>query len=240
MISKPIIGVLPLFDSEKDSFWMLPGYMEGIEGAGGVPVMLPLTASEEELNTLLSVCGGFLFTGGQDVNPALYGAQKSPHCGEICTARDEMETALLKKALAADKPILGICRGIQIINAALGGTLYQDLETEHPSKIEHHMSPPYDRGVHSVTILKDSPLGDILKTDTLRVNSYHHQAVSTPAPALTEAARSEDGLIEAVYMKDKRFVLAVQWHPEFSFQTDDNSKKIFSAFVAACQNAVTE
>lgn len=234
-MSKPIIGVLPLFDSEKDSLWMLPGYMEGIENAGGVPAMLPLTASDEELNALLSVCSGFLFTGGQDVNPALYGAQKSPHCGEICTARDEMETALLKKALAADKPILGICRGIQIINAALGGTLYQDLETEHPSETEHHMSPPYDRGVHSVIVLKDSPLGDILKTDTLKVNSYHHQAVCTLAPALTEAARSEDGLIEAVYMKDKRFVLAVQWHPEFSFRTDENSKKIFSAFVAACK-----
>ena len=136
--------------------------------------------------------------------------------------------------LAADKPVLGICRGIQFLNVHLGGTLYQDLPAEHPSAANHHQTPPYDAPVHSVTLTAGSPLWALLGKDTLAVNSLHHQAIKTLAPGLAAMAVSEDGLTEAVCLPDKRFVWAVQWHPEFSFRVNEDSRKIFKAFVGAC------
>lgn len=180
-MKKPLIGVVPLYDSEKESFWMLPGYMKSIEAAGGIPVMLPMTADDGILEELVGTLDGFLLTGGQDVDPALYGAEKSPACGETCPARDAMEPKLLRRTLDADKPVFGICRGIQLLNVYLGGTLYQDLPAEHGSAVDHHMTPPYDRAVHEVTILADTPLAALLGKMRLGVNSYHHQAVKTLA-----------------------------------------------------------
>lgn len=234
-MKKPIIGITPLYDSERSSYWMLPGYMTGLESVGAIPVMLPLTADRDELKSLCSVCSGFLFTGGQDVSPSIYGEKTKPSCGEVCTMRDKTEQILLSLALESDKPILGICRGLQFINAALGGSLYQDLPDEYPSHVQHHMSPPYDRAVHTVSITPGSLLSDIISSNTIGVNSYHHQAVKTLAPSLSEAARAEDGIIESAYMPGKRFVLAVQWHPEFSYKSDENSKNILRAFADAAK-----
>ncbi len=231
---KPIIGVMPLWDEDRKSLWMLPGYMEGIEAAGGIPVMLPLTDDEETLSQIINKFDGFLFTGGQDVSPSLYN-EEALECVESCKERDLMEQKVLEKALELDKPILGICRGIQFINAALGGSLYQDLPTQHPSEVEHHQTPPYDIPIHQVEILEDTPLYKCLGEAAISVNSYHHQAVKEISPKLTAMAISTDGLIEAVYKKESRFLWALQWHPEFSFKTDANSMKIFSAFVRAME-----
>ena len=156
-MEKPIIGVTPLWDEEKKSYWMLPGYLEGVKEAGAIPVILPLTTNGADIAQLADLCDGFLFTGGQDVDPQLYGEAMEPFCGELCPARDALEQELLRQALERDKPILGICRGIQFLNAALGGTLYQDLPTEHPSEIGHSMKPPYDRMAH--TVVADSGYG---------------------------------------------------------------------------------
>lgn len=238
-MKKPIIGVMPLYDSKRDSYWMLPGYMLGLEDAGATPIMLPLTDDSERLKQFCEICDGFLFTGGQDVSPSVYGEKKLPVCGEVCDMRDKMESALLPHAIGADKPILGICRGIQFINAALGGTLYQDLPSEYPTAAEHHMQPPYDRAVHKVTLVRSAPLANLLGTDEIGVNSYHHQAIKTLAPQLAETARSEDGLIEGAYMPGKKFVWAVQWHPEFSYRNDENSRKILRAFVDAARDIVS-
>lgn len=234
-MKKTLIGIVPLIDTEKESYWMLPGYMEGIMQAGGLPVMLPVTQEEAAIRQLTETCDGFLFTGGQDVAPELYGEKRLQECGECSPERDKMESILLVEALKADKPVLGICRGIQFMNAALGGSLYQDIPTQRPSKLEHHQTPPYDLPVHEVRLEPDTPLYDILQTDTLAVNSYHHQAVKQLASGLQVMARAEDGLTEAVFMPGKRFVWATQWHPEFSYKTDENSRKIFQAFVSACR-----
>ena len=232
-MNKPIIGVTPLWDEEKNSYWMLPGYLEGLEEAGAIPIILPLTADRADIAQIVEVCDGFLFTGGQDVAPQLYGEATRPTCGELCHARDTLERELLRQALERDKPILGICRGLQFLNAALGGTLYQDLPTEHPSEIEHSMKPLYDQAAHMVRILPDTPLAALLQKQELGVNSCHHQAVKTLAPGLAEMARSTDDLIEAVYLPGKTFVWAVQWHPEMSLHADTDSRKIFEAFVGA-------
>lgn len=232
-MKKPIIGVTLLWDEEKNSYWMLPGYLEGLEEAGAIPIILPLAADGADIAQLADLCDGFLFTGGQDVAPQLYGEAMKPTCGELCPARDTLEQELLNRALEQDKPILGICRGLQILNVTLGGTLYQDLPTEHPSEIEHSMKPPYDQAAHTVRILPDTPLAALLQKQELGVNSCHHQAIRSLAPSLVEMARSTDDLIEAVYLPGKTFVWGVQWHPELSFRTDEDSRKMFMALVIA-------
>ena len=228
---KPLVGVMPLWDDEKDSLWMLPGYLEGLQEAGATPVILPLTEGREEIEHLVDICDGILLTGGHDVDPSVYGEEALNGTVLCCKARDNMERLVLEDAMQKDKPILGICRGIQLINALLGGTLYQDLPTQHPSDIDHHQTPPYDVPVHDVFIKKDSPLYDCLGSDRISVNSYHHQAVKDVAPCLEVMAESEDGIVEALYKPFYRFLWAVQWHPEFSYKKDDNSRKIFKAFV---------
>ena len=228
---KPIIGVMPLIDEKKDSLWMLPEYMEGISAAGGIPVMFPATDDAEDISELIDKVDGVLLTGGHDVDPAIYGEAPINSSVVPCSVRDKMEAEILRLALDKDMPVLGICRGIQFLNAYLGGTLYQDLPTQHPSVIEHHQKPPYDVPIHKVIVAEDSSLFSLLKTSTLSVNSYHHQAIKEPAKGLKIMAVSEDGLIEAVEMPGKRFVWAVQWHPEFSYRTDDSCMKIFREFV---------
>ncbi|MBQ7434001.1 MAG: gamma-glutamyl-gamma-aminobutyrate hydrolase family protein [Lachnospiraceae bacterium] len=229
---KHIVGIMPLWDDEKDSIWMLPGYLEGIKHAGGIPIIFPLSTEEQELEQLIEMCDGFLFTGGHDVSPRIYN-EDPMECVDSCEVRDKMEMIVLKKAMDADKPILGICRGIQFINAALGGTLYQDIPKQCPSSIEHHQSPPYDIPVHDVSIVNNSPLQKCLRVSRLSVNSYHHQAVKAVAPELSVMAVSSDGIVEALYRENSRFLWAVQWHPEFSYKTDANSRKILEAFINA-------
>ena len=230
---KPLIGLIPLVDDRLESLWMLPGYMDGVAQAGGIPVMLPLTEDPSDLEQLCAACDGFLLTGGHDVSPSVYGEEKLPVCGDCSEARDRMERLVLEFALRDDKPVLGICRGHQLLNALLGGTLYQDLPTQHPSAVEHHQHPPYDAPIHSVSILPGTPLHELLGRDALPVNSYHHQAVKALSPRLKPMAVADDGLVEAVYLPGKRFVWGVQWHPEFAFRSDAASAAILSAFVRA-------
>ena len=231
---RPVIGVVPLYDIQRVSLWMIPGYLDGIAAAGGIPVVLPLTEDEQVLGQLANDVDGFLMTGGQDVSPALYGEERLDSCGETLPVRDGMESRLFQLCLERDVPVLGICRGIQLMNVLLGGTLYQDLPSQRPTQTEHHMSPPYDRPVHQVEICKGTPLFDLLQTERMDVNSYHHQAVRDKAPALQTMAVSEDGLIEAVCLPERPFVWAVQWHPELSWRTDEKSRRIFEAFVGRC------
>ncbi len=236
-MKKPIIGVLPLWDDQKSSIWMLPGYVDALRLSGAIPMILPLEIEDEDLRQICSHCDGFLFTGGHDVAPSLYNEPKSPLCGDANPLRDSLEARVFSYATERNIPILGICRGIQIINALCGGTLYQDLASEYdPSCREiHQMRPPYDQPCHKVTLVEDSPLHQLTKANTLDVNSYHHQAVKDLAPELEVMAHSEDGLIEAICMPSQRFVWAVQWHPEFNFNTSESSRAIVGAFVEACK-----
>lgn len=234
---RPVIGLIPLFDDDKESYWMLPGYMKAIEKCGGLPIMLPLTEDKEEIADAYSLCDGILFTGGHDVSPIIYGETESDKCAKTCPARDRMETVILEKCLNDNKAFLGICRGIQFVNACLGGTLYQDLPAEYTGNVEHHMTPPYDRTVHNIEVIENTKLADIVGAGTHGVNSYHHQAVKTLADGLKVMALSEDGLVEAAEVPNQRFAIAVQWHPEFSYENNEDSIKIIQAFVDACKEA---
>ena len=236
---RKVIGVMPLYDDEKESYWMLPGYMNGIEAAGGAPIMLPLTDSEEVIKRAAELCDGLLLTGGQDVSPDVYDRERLSCCGELCPARDREEALLLDLFLKNDLPVLGICRGIQFLNAHLGGTLYQDLKTQYGDTVEHRMSPPYDRSIHTVSLVKGTPLHSLLGTDEISVNSYHHQGVRTLAPRLSAMAAATDGLVEAAYLPECTFALGVQWHPELNFEKDPASLRLFDAFAEACRRVHT-
>ena len=227
----PIIGVTPLWDASFQSLWMLPDYLEGIKAAGGVPVVLPIELSEADAKRIVESFDGFLFTGGQDVSPSLY-AEDATGNVVSCPKRDKVETLLLRQALRADKPILGICRGLQFLNVFLGGTLWQDLPSQHPSEIVHRQGKPYGVPTHQVKL--DGDLRLLLNKDNLEVNTLHHQAVKQLGSGLTPMAVAPDGLIEAFQMQGKRFVWAVQWHPEYMFKTDKDSLAIFSCFVEHC------
>lgn len=233
---KPVVGVTPLFDEKRSSVWMLPGYLELLQACGAYPIVLPLTWEEEDLSALLSLCDGFLFTGGHDIAPSLYGETPIPACGRIEPRRDSLEQALFRKAYDADRPIFGICRGLQIINVLMGGTLYQDLPTQRICDTVHTMDAPYDRVQHSVRILSDTPLHQLLGVDTLGVNSLHHQAIKQLAPNLIAMAQTSDGLVEAAFCPERTFLQGVQWHPEYVWNIEPAQCKLLKPFVDACRN----
>lgn len=236
-MGKPLIGVLPLYDREKESYWMLPGYMKGIEDAGGIPVMLSCTADDESIIKLTETFDGFLFTGGQDIHPKLYGEEIDETCGEICAARDVMEAKLFQQVMEMDKPAFGICRGLQLFNALLGGTLYQDLPTQFKqSSIYHKQQPPYNKPAHDVAIIENTLLYQMLQADKIKVNSYHHQGIKHLSAQLVPAAIAADGLIEAAVMPDRTCIFAVQWHPEFNYISDIANFRLFREFVILCKN----
>ena len=190
-------------------------YVRSLEGAGLVPVIVPPLTDAARASEILDACGGLLLTGGEDVDPARFGAARHPALGEVNGARDATELALLAAARERRLPVLAICRGIQILNVALGGTLVQDLPTERPSAIRHDQ--PHDRAerTHDVTIVVGSNLAGATGATTMAVNSYHHQAVDRPGAGLRVTATASDGVIEGAEMEDPAWwVLAVQWHPE--------------------------
>ena len=232
---KPMIGVCPLYDAERDSVWMIPGYLDGIAAAGGIPIVLPRRLSPADRLEVGDELDGLLLTGGDDVSPAAYGEPRAAACGEADEIRDESEVALLRDMRADDKPVLGICRGIQLMNVAMGGTLWQDLPSQCASDVEHHMSPPYDRPVHDVSVLEGTPLSELWGQARKAVNSYHHQAIKELAAGLSPMAVSDDGLVEAVWDRSRSFLWGVQWHPELTFRVDSDQLRVFEAFVSACE-----
>lgn len=230
---KKVVGVIPLYDEDKESIWMLPDYLNVIELCGAIPIILPLSDNKDELTQCYGMCDGILMTGGHDVDPSVYLEERKPECGASCSVRDTMERFLFKKAVEDDKPVLGICRGIQLMNALLGGNLYQDLPSEHPSSVEHHMTKPYDKPIHNVEVIDGTILADLIGAGKYEVNSYHHQAIKTLAKDVTAMAISEDGLVEAISLPSKKFIIGVQWHPEFIYKKDKKSVKLVQAFVDA-------
>jgi putative glutamine amidotransferase len=228
------IGIIPLWDEEKQSIWMLPGYMEAILEQNAVPVVLPLTNRKDLLEQIAENLNGLLLPGGQDVDPALYGQEPREPGGEICRMRDEMENLLLRMVLERRVPFFGICRGLQFLNVFCGGSLYQDLPQELGGKVQHGASEKGKENRHRVQILPYTPLDQILRPSEITVSSYHHQGICDLGHGLRPMAKSDDGLIEAVCMRDYPFGIAVQWHPELDFKTSESSRRLFAAFVDAC------
>lgn len=231
-MKKPLIAVIPQYDQQTGLWRTLPAYMQSVSACGGIPVMISMTDDPSVLSDYVALCDGFLFTGGQDVDPKVYGKTDGGKCGPFAPQRDAGEAALAKLVAATDKPVLGICRGIQILNAAFGGTLLQDLPTEHPSDLVHNQQIPDDQTVHSVKLMH--PFAELLG-EKMEVNSLHHQGVDKVAPGFSVCAVAADGVIEGIYDPEKPYFRAVQWHPERTFLTDENSRKLFAEFLDACR-----
>jgi len=234
---KPIIGVSPLYDEVSESVWILPGYLNLVEENGGIPLILPLTANKETWQPFLSLCDGFIFTGGQDIAPTRYNEKTTDACGEVNQLRDEMEFQLMEEVIVRDKPFLAICRGAQLLNVFFDGTLYQDLMSDNPQtmNLDHHMEAPYNRTQHQVELIENSLLHKILERHYLGVSSYHHQAIKKLGKELKVTALSPDGLAEGVFLPKASFALGVQWHPEFFSATTSVNQAIMKAFFEACE-----
>ncbi len=208
-------------------------YARSLEGAGLTPLVVPPLTDPTRVGDILDACGGVLLTGGEDVDPKLYGASPHAKLGEINPARDATELALLDAARERGMPVLAICRGIQLINVAYGGTLYQDLPSEHPSGVKHDQ--PEEAAAsrsHAVKIMAGTRLAAAVGATDMTVNSYHHQAAHRVGDGLRVTAVAPDGVIEGLEVEDPNWwVLSVQWHPE-DLTTDVRSwdRGIFKAF----------
>ncbi len=221
MAHKPLIGITSRVLTRPDLSSPLIGhhlpYAGAVIQAGGIPIGLPVIDDQGDLTTILDSIDGMLLTGGEDVDPSFYGEEPHPKLGTISRERDLAEMAFVKQAYARRLPTLAICRGIQVVNVALGGSLHQDLESQLPSSVEHRL--PDDavdgpRAQHTIHIEKNSLLAELLGVESLLVNSSHHQAVNRVSSELRVVATAPDGVIEAVEGKGRQFFLGVQCHPE--------------------------
>lgn len=219
--------------------FLFQDYVTAVEHAGGLPMILPPTAAVETFVEALSKLDGLLLTGGGDVCPAMYGEKRGPGLKGMDPQRDACETAALREARKRGLPVLGICRGIQIMAVAFGGTLYRDLPGEKEAFSGHWQQAPRARHSHHVRVTRGSRLFRILEDAFVPVNSHHHQAVKTVPPGFTVSASAEDGLVEALEDPVHPFFLAVQWHPEGTFDGDAPSRKIFEAFIHAARRALS-
>lgn len=236
----PLIGI-PCFKSEEGRGVFLgqnASYVEAIGAAGGAPILIPLISDEEKLRAIYVKLDGLLLAGGGDVDPSYYGEERHPACSKVDPLRDWVELTLARWALAEGLPILAICRGIQVLNVAAGGTLYQDLPSQRPSEIDHtyHPERPLTELVHSVEVEPGSRLAGIVGEGCLAVNSGHHQAVKDVAPGFKVAARAPDGVVEAIESEAHPFALGVQWHPEELVKDASHMQRMFEDFVSAARS----
>jgi putative glutamine amidotransferase len=214
-------------------------YVHVLAAAGAVPWVIPLLQGEEAtLRAIYERLDGLFLPGGVDVDPAAYGESRGPLCGRTDPERDWTELLFLRWALADGKPVLAVCRGAQLVNVAVGGSLYQDVAAQHPEAIKHDHYPVdgrrRDELAHEVRIAAGSRLQRLLGTDTLLVNSMHHQGIARLAPGLVAVATSPDGLIEGVEGVTDQFLIGVQWHPEDLVDVDRRMRRLFDAFIGAC------
>lgn len=240
-VSRPVIGIPCRLAHDQD--WCPPlvgireGYIAAVIQAGGVPLLLPPHVDQAGLRQMYDLLDGVLLAGGADIAPELYGEEPHPQLGEIEHLRDAVELPLIRWAVAERKPLLGICRGMQALNVALGGSLYQDIPSQHPTPLDHNSSSQqrcWEHLDHAVAFDADSRLAALLGTCDLQVNTLHHQALKDIAPGLRVVGRAPDGIAEAVEGTGDAFVLGVQCHPEQLWSdVDPRWRRVFGAFIAA-------
>ena len=234
---RPLIGIptRTYIDGAIVRFAVVSTYTRALELAGAAPIAIPLQLGEDTLNEIFAHLDGLLIAGGVDVHPSEFGEEVEPFCGEIDRERDVVELQLLRWAIQREVPVFGICRGIQMLNVAAGGTLYQDIDAqlEHALHHEHVKGEPYNRLTHSIEIDPESHLARALGTTHLDVNSLHHQSVKQVAPEFHIVARAPDGIVEGIERLNGSFALGVQFHPEWLIDDDARMVEMFKHFVDA-------
>jgi len=230
----PIIGITTYHRTETGEFALPGAYVDAIALAGGIPVLLPPQAADS--SHLLTRLDGLILSGGGDINPVLYGGESDPTVYLVNAERDTFELALAKAALTTTIPVLGICRGMQLLNVATGGDLVLHVPDVYGDRTLHRLDHPRRPVEHTVQIAPDSRLAQLLGTSaiapSINVVSWHHQAVQAIAPAWTVVAHAEDGLVEAMEYQQHPWLLAVQWHPELSLAAPVH-QQFFREFINA-------
>lgn len=235
---KPLIGIPSeaYTKNERTRFGAIAQYTRAVERGGGAPVVIPLELGADSLQAIFDRLDGLLLAGGVDVHPDEYGERVERYCGDIDRARDTVELALSRRAIDAKMPVLGICRGVQLLNVAAGGTLYQDIPAQVEGALAHEHVPgaPRHQRTHAIAIDSPSRLAAIFGGPSIDVNSLHHQAVREVAPGFRVVARAPDGVVEAIESTNGAFVVGVQFHPE-DLVDDPRMLRLFEAFVGAAQ-----
>ena len=233
---RPLVGI-PCRQGrhgQRSTYFNLQTYCEAVAAAGGLPVLVPLQEEESVARALLSRLDGLLLAGGGDVAPAAYGRGGARGPVRVDARMDRVESRWLRWAIADDTPVLAICRGIQVLNAALGGTLVLDIATDRPGSLAHQrVDQPRGAATRNVEVAAGTHLARIVGPGELAMNSLHHQAIDRLAPGLLATANAPDGIIEAAEVPDRAFVVAVQWHSEEMWRDASRHFALFQAFVAA-------
>lgn len=237
-MSVPLVALTTALEAkagphQKPRVTLNAAYIDALQRMGLAPLLLTPAHDAASLEALLDTCDGLVLSGGGDVEPSRYGASPGPILDSVLPARDEMEFAALGLALDREIPVLGICRGCQVMNVYLGGTLVQDIDTERPGAIGHRQTGSWNARSHDVRVVPGSKLHAAVGTTAFHVNTFHHQAIRDVAPSLTVTAVAEDGLIEGVESSTHPWVVGVQWHPERHEATSPDSdpdRRLFAAF----------
>jgi putative glutamine amidotransferase len=249
MPTRPVIGIptqtlhaIEGISSALPPSWVMSQrYFHAATAVGGVPWMIPLV--DDDLDTLREIydrLDGVLIPGGVDIDPVNFGEPMRAECGVVDPARDLVELQLARWAAVDGKPILGLCRGLQVINVALGGTLYQDIRAERPGALKHDCFPTEgyrrDYRAHDVALSDGSRLRDAFAMPCIAVNSMHHQGIKDLAPPLLASGVAPDGLIEGIESSNGHFLVGVQWHPEVYESSDAPTRRLFANFIEAARN----
>ena len=244
MKKRPVIGVttqtLEAIPDQLPRCWVMSQrYVHVLVGAGAVPWVVPLIPGDmETLREVYNHLDGLFLPGGVDMDPSSYAEPKRPECGRTDLDRDATEIQLLRWAMEDRKPVLAVCRGVQVMNVAAGGSLYQDLGTDVRDAIKHDYFPSggknnRDQLVHDIRVERGTRLGSLLGTERVTVNSMHHQGIKKLAPGLVATAFASDGIIEGAEARGDHFMVGVQWHPEDLTDADDRMRRLFAAFIEA-------
>ncbi len=237
---KPVIGITSsLLENDcRDYYKLYTNYCQCISDSGGIPVIIP-AAEKSSVDVYLDMMNGLLLSGGPDIAPAYYGQEVKVNNITTVKIRDESEILLTEKALEKDMPVLGICRGMQVLNVASGGTLYQDINRCGISSFNHSVTGPEEySGTHMVTLNKGSILFELFQREKFMVNSIHHQAVEKAAPGFAGTALSEDGIIEGIESSIHYFAIGVQWHPERMVENYPFQYRLFDGFITRCSRTM--
>lgn len=244
-MKKNIIGIsASMMYEEKDTFFLgykysyvADNYVRAVSESGGVPLILPIIEDDFQIEEQVKLLDGLILSGGFDIDPKFYNEEPMGKLGALFPERDEFELKLIKYALKYKVPMLGICRGFQLLNVAFGGNLYQDISYRPNSFVKHCQDAEPQKCTHSIDIQKESSLFEIAEQKDLeRVNSYHHLALKDVAKDFKVVATAKDGIVEAIeYLKDDLYILGLQFHPEMMFQTNNFAKNIFKKFLEKCK-----
>ena len=236
---KPVIGVTPSMEMDEKFYSVSKNNLLALEQAGGIPVVLPYLATQEDINQIVDQLDGLYLTGGADIDPLYFNEEPHPNLGAFIPKRDAFEIEITKKMLAKNKPILGVCKGAQILNLATGGDMYQDIysQIEHPLH-KHSQKVPRYAPSHTVELTEGSLIHRLIGKSNVRVNSFHHQANRQAGKGLIISGKASDGVVEVVESTEHHFALGIQWHPEMMGVEgkDPSSQNIFRGFISACKN----